>query len=74
MGISAECANWATGRDLRRIGRRANFYRVEIVDFEIESEEIPKTDEGENTKKEIRSGPDHMPGFRDFLRGSIDRE
>ena len=58
------------GRDLRCVGRRANFYRWQIADLQDESESIPNTQEEENTQKKIRSDFEHMPGYQDSPKGN----
>ena len=59
MKINADFANFATGRYLRHLGRRARYTDGKIAEFQIESDATTKTDEAENTQKDIRSDSEH---------------
>ena len=43
MEINADIANCATGRDLRRLGRRANLRRMQMGDSQNEIEISPNS-------------------------------
>ena len=67
MQINADIANCATGRYLRRIGRRASFYSRKFAIRKNEIESIPNSQGEEKGGVETRSDFENMPGYRWFL-------
>ena len=57
MENDADCAHCATGRDLRRIGRRANFFLGEMIDSAVGNGDFPEYEEkGDFQKTRMISG------------------
>ena len=69
--IDADYSNCATGRDLRRLSRRANVYRGKISAARRENEYSPENEDKESPPKEIIKGDfARMIGPRQFSAGN----
>ena len=65
--INVRSENCAAGRDLRRIGHRANFRPTKFAMRKNEIEAISNSREEENGQGKIRSDFEHMHRYREFL-------
>ena len=68
MKIDADCANCASGRDLRFFGRRANLFGVQNGRYFGRKEEFPENEEKEDSPKE-RAILGIYRVFREFYMG-----
>ena len=61
-----DCANITAGRDLRRLDIRANFYRWEMIEWEVGAAEFPKIEEEGSLPTDAKNDFERTPGLHGF--------